>query len=38
VAGTTVWTLAVSLGTAVTILLVVAVVFLIATTPNWLGH
>jgi hypothetical protein len=36
--GTTVWTLAVSLGTALTILVVVALVFLIATAPNWLGR
>jgi hypothetical protein len=36
--GATVWTLAVSLGTALTILLVVALVFLIATAPNWLGR
>ncbi len=33
----TIWTLAVALGTAVTLLLVIAVVFLLATSPNWLG-
>jgi hypothetical protein len=36
--GTTVWTLAVSLGTALTILVVVALVVLIATAPNWLAR
>jgi len=34
----TMWTLAVALGTAVTILLVVTIIVLIATAPNWLGR
>jgi len=34
----TIWTLAVALGTAVTLLLLVAVIFLVATAPNWLGR
>jgi hypothetical protein len=34
----TLWTVAVSLATAVTLLLVVALVILVATAPNWLGR
>jgi hypothetical protein len=34
----TIWTLAVSLATAVTLLLLVTIVILVATAPNWLGR
>jgi len=34
----TIWTLAVSLATAVTLLLLVTLVILVVTAPNWLGR
>ena len=34
----TIWTLAVSLVTAVTLLLLVTLVILVVTAPNWLGR
>jgi len=36
--GSTIWTLTISLATAVTLLVAIAAVFLVATSPNWLGR
>jgi hypothetical protein len=36
--GATILTVIVALGTAVTLLLLVTIIVLIATSPNWVGH
>jgi hypothetical protein len=33
-----IWTVLVAFATAVTLLIVVAIIFLVATSPNWLGR